>query len=229
MRRAMKGIALFITATAILIGQASSGVASTGYRFEFAPGAGVKGANVQIETGWHTSNRGLDFTAGSDYSVYLRGWGVSPYSTVTSPARAIFYDELSLSNCYRARADIWLLSYDEEPDPSKYKGTMFFTHVNLGSSNPGVAVLNHSSSGTWNQIYVGQTVAEDHPVCRANNAWRGRHLHQEMGSQSKWGATGTGTWERNTSVYPNDPNYTVCPCGTVKNDNRSNWTHKLIW
>lgn len=233
----------------LLLGLASpSTQAGYGLTWEFAPGAMLQGYSPRVETGWHTSSTSLDLTpylpgdpespnathatdiTSSDRSIFLRGWSVASmeaeltYVTVSS--------QLSPAGCTRTRVDLYYGMFYDTRDPAMYGGSMLYTHVTKFSTVPSGMWLTGSPSGYWNNKYLGEMMASENQTCIDNGYWSGVHLHQQQESKDMYNNVATGTWQRN-SRYPLDNDYKLCPfntsCGHAKNDDRTQWTHKLSW
>lgn len=207
-------------------------VATAAYnlRFDFAPGLLAAGGTNTVATGWHTNLSSLDLWPSGAYSVYMRGWGFwsgakmdKSYFLVTS--------QLSPNNCTRTRIDVYEGSSwgGGATKAATFGGAMLYTHVARGDLNYGF--LSHSSTGEWNDFYVGTTLLDENSGCKPTY-WSGPHLHQQYDTVDYYGYTALGTWTRN-SRYPDDPNYTLCPsapaCGTAQNNSPSQWTQRLNW
>ena len=79
----------------------------TDSNFWFAPPTAGAGNNAYLEQSWHENNKGLDWTAGGNYTTYLRGWGASSDSSSTVRAYVVLDDSYQLSGCKSVWADVY--------------------------------------------------------------------------------------------------------------------------
>ena len=191
-------------------------------RWDFEPGALSAGSSVTVETGWHYTDGepALDFTP--EGSVWIRGYAFTSQPLLYNNSYALLYTDLSTHNCTIVRADIYE-AYNVAP--SSYGGTEIFEHVTKNSVTS--LSFSHSDGGQWNDVQIGTMINPENAGCKPTY-WTGPHLHQSYTLSDHWGDPAQGAFSKNT-YYPEDPNYTKCPCGTVQNNDPTKWVHRLTW
>jgi len=179
----------------------------TDYHFWFAPPTAGAGNNAYLEQSWHENSKGLDWTAGGNYTTYLRGWGASSDGSSTPRAYVVLDDTYQLSGCKSVWADVYDLG-DNWLDSVGYVHTedMEFT----GSHN-----LLFSSSWPLNSDRTVSTMVDpDNQGC----PWEGIHVHETH--------YGTGHIE----VSRNDcGTYCGSSSGNFWNTDWENWTRSFAW